>query len=197
MRSLCNLVALAMAAGLCLFNPAVSQEKKEGPNLQEMMKLGQPGEHHKHLDALAGKWDLVLKLQGPGTGTTPSESKGTAEFKWIMERRFLVEEAKTQLFGKPFQWMGIYGYDNAGKKYTAVWVDNFQTHTEIGEGQCDGAGKVFTFVGESFNPGSKTKEKFKWVINVEGKDKIRTEMFQVSPEGKDTCMMVIHGTRAR
>jgi hypothetical protein len=148
-----------------------------------------PGPQHKQLQALVGKWDLAVSL---GDGGKPA--KGTAEYKAVLGGRFVMEEVRCDLFGRSFEWIGIYGYDAAKKKYTAVWVDNLDTTTEQGEG--DAAGKVFTFAGEHDNPRVKGKTKFKWVIAVEAGDKLRVEMKEAGPDGKEAVQLTITATRA-
>lgn len=49
---------------------------------QEWMKLTMPGDHHKALDSLAGKWNLVLRAPA-GTKET-SEAKGKDKLTIVM-----------------------------------------------------------------------------------------------------------------
>src|SRR5262245_1547836 len=88
-------------------------------------KATAPGEPHKKLQSLAGNWDVVVKTAGPNG--KPSEVKGTIAYKSILGGRVVQEEAKTELFGQPFEWVGMYGYDNYKKEYVAVWTDNSNT----------------------------------------------------------------------
>src|SRR5262249_54394799 len=57
--------------------------------MEAMMKAAAPGEMHKKLDALAGKWDCALKMW-TDPSKPPSEIKGTCETKWIMGNRYLL-----------------------------------------------------------------------------------------------------------
>jgi hypothetical protein len=159
-------------------------------------KLATPGEHHQRLDALAGKWKLAVKWR-----TTPdakwAESKGVAEYKWILGDRFLLEEFKYDMGGQPMEWLGIYGYDNFQKKYTAVWVDNMGTNTEFAEGQYDPKGKVFSYAGEQDDPATGGKRKFKWLITVEGQDKVRFDSYDQDPPGKYFKNTEVVATRLR
>jgi hypothetical protein len=158
---------------------ALAQSEQE----KLLKKLATPGEHHKRLEALAGKWKLAVKWRN-----TPddkwADSTGTAEYRWILGGRFLVEEFKYDMGGQSMEWMGIYGYDNYQKKYTAVWVDNMGTNTEFADAQYDPKGKVFSFAGEQDDPPTGGKRKFKWVITVEGPDKVRFESHDQDPKGK-------------
>jgi hypothetical protein len=99
--------------------------------------------------------------------------------------------------GQPMEWMGIYGYDNFQKKYTAVWVDNMGTNTEFADGQYDPMGKVFSYIGEQDDPATGGKRKFKWVITVEGQDRVRFDSYDQDPPGKYFKNTEVVGTRLR
>ncbi len=106
------------------------------------------------------------------------------EYKWTLGNRFLVEEFKYDMGGQPMEWLGIYGYDNFRKQYTAVWVDNMGTNTEFAEAEYDPKGKVLTYLGEQDDPPTGGKRKFKWLITVEGRDKLRFDSYDQDPPGK-------------
>ncbi len=166
---------------------AFAQQQKESTSRTEqealLKKLATPGEHHQRLDALAGKWQLAVKWRNkPDDKWT--ESKGVAEYKWILGRRFLLEEFKYDMAGQSMEWLGIYGYDNYQKQYTAVWVDNMGTNTEFAEGRYDAKGKVFSYTGEQDDPATGGKRSFKWLITVESQDSVRFDSFDQDPPGK-------------
>ena len=50
----------------------------------------------------------------------PAEFKGTMETKWIMGGRFVQETARGEYDGKPFEGMGLWGYNAVDNKYTHV-----------------------------------------------------------------------------
>src|SRR5688572_23070974 len=111
---------------------------QDQPSPQEALlkKLATPGEHHQRLDPLAGKWQLAVKWRNKPEEKW-SESKGVAQYTWILGGRFLQEQFKYDMAGEPMEWLGIYGYDNFQKQYTAVWVDNMGTNTEFADGKFD------------------------------------------------------------
>jgi hypothetical protein len=180
--------------------PALSQQPKEPPTPSEQealtKKLATPGEHHQRLDVLAGKWQLAVKWRN-----TPddkwTESRGTAEYKWVLGRRFLQEEFKYDMGDPPMEWLGIYGYDNYRKQYTAVWVDNRGTNTEFADGEYDPKEKVFRYTGEQDDPATGGKRKFKWTITVEGQDAVRFDSYDQDPQGKFFKNTEVVATRVR
>jgi hypothetical protein len=164
---------------------ALQQKESAAPSEEEALlkKLATPGEHHQRLHALVGKWKLAVKWR-----TTPdakwTDSNGAAEYKWILGERFLVEEFKYDMMSGPLERLGIYGYDNFRKKYTAVWVDNMGTNTEYAEGQYDPAERTFSYAGEQDDPVTGGTRKFKWIIKVESADKVLFDSYDQDRAGK-------------
>ena len=185
----CCIVAtgLAVFAAALVAAAALAEQPKEPAAPAEpeavLKKLATPGEHHERLGALAGKWKLAVKWRN-----TPedkwAESQGVAEYKWILGGRFLQEDFQYDMGGQSIEWLGIYGYDNFQKKYTAVWVDNGGTNTEFATAEYDAQGKVFNYLGEQDDPPSGGKRSFKWLITVESQDKLRYDSFDQNPPGK-------------
>ena len=99
--------------------------------------------------------------------------------------------------GEPLEWMGIYGYDNFLKKYTAVWVDNMGTNTEFADGQYDPKSKVFSYIGEQDDPATGGKRKFKWIITIETPDRVRFDSYDQDPPGTYFKNTEVVGMRVR
>jgi hypothetical protein len=188
-----SIVSLALLAIVVLFagRNASSQDDRAA-----FLKLISPGEQHKKLQSLAGSWDLTVKMPAGPDGKS-SEVKGTVAYKSILGGRFIQEEAKTELFGQPFEWVGLYGFDNHKKKFVASWADNFNTIIEQGEGDSDESGKSMTLVGETIRHGG-GKEKFHWVVTFPVEGKLTIEMFAVTKDGsRGEKMMAMLGTKAK
>ena len=135
------LLFLLLAAGLGA--AAVAQEEPAsevgGEAAEEavdpLTQLTEPGEHHQHLDRLAGDWDLTIRVWTSPDGE-PVESAGTAEARWILGGRFLWTIYRAQLFGQPFEAWSIEGYDNQAKQYVGTWRDTQGTYTLVYHGRC-------------------------------------------------------------
>jgi Protein of unknown function (DUF1579) len=162
-----------------------SREKdaaKPAADMQEMMKkwmeFAAPGQAHKHLDYFVGKWDTAVRMWWEGASKPPTETKGAAEIKWIMDGRFLLEESSGQMMGMPWRGMSITGYDNFKKKYIMSYLDNMATGIYTGEGKFDQANKVLTSFGKMDEPMTGEHDKtIKYVIRTLSKDKYVLEMF--------------------
>jgi hypothetical protein len=136
----------ALAALVLLPGLAGSQEGGE-MSQEQMMELWKKwsttDEHHKELAWYVGTWDTESK------GVGPSPAKGTAEFKWIIEGRWLAHEVKSTLFGMPYHGYGVMGFDRFKKKWVNSWVSNMDTAMLRFEGVIvDPTGTVKALYGE-------------------------------------------------
>ncbi len=153
-------------------NKMPGMSEQEAAMMQEWMKLAAPSDAHKKLEPLVGKWNHTSKVWMSGPGSTPMESSGTTERKWILGGRFLMEEHKGQMMGMPHEGLGLNGYDNFRNMYTSTWCDNMGTTILTMKGMADPAGKTFTFYGEMDEPGMKvTGRTVKYVTRIIDNDK--------------------------
>jgi hypothetical protein len=162
--------------------------------MMEMMKKWQeaasPSEHHKHLAHFVGTWETTTKVWMAGPGSPPTETKGTATVKWIMDGRFILEEhssemampdmATGQIKLIPFTGLGITGYDNYKNMYVSTWVDNQNTHLLTMRGGRDPSGKTFTAYGEMDEPMLDIGGRMvKYVTRIINQDKHVSEMIDL------------------
>lgn len=90
-----------------------------GALLKAMAENGKPGPEHQKLQPLIGDWNFTVRMW-TDPNQPPAEFSGTVERKWIMGGRFVQETARGEYDGKPFDGMGLWGYNAAEKKYTHV-----------------------------------------------------------------------------
>jgi hypothetical protein len=153
------LIALALACG---FGAALAQDMTPEQQ-QAMMKAMTPGDHHKHLERFAGKFEYTSKMW-MAPGAPAMESKGTSESTMIMGGRYLKDVVSGNAMGMPFEGLGVMGYDNVTGEYTVAWVDNMGTGILRASGACSDDGKVLTFEGSMPYPGVPEPIPFKEVI---------------------------------
>lgn len=183
--------AFVMACALALMtNQVFSQEKggskneaKPALDMQEMMKkwaeAAKPGEPHRLLDQFVGKWDIAMRMWME-PGKPPMETKSTADVKWIMDGRFLLEESTGQIMGQPHKGMGITGYDNFKQKYISSWIENMSTGMYTSEGTFDQSGKVLTLHGKIDEPMTGERDKLvRFVARFISKDKHIFEIYDL------------------
>jgi hypothetical protein len=128
---------------------------------------------------------------GPGE---PTVSAGKSKMELIFGGRYLKEHFRCDMEGKPFEGMGLFGYDKIKKKYVAVWCDNFSTGIIMTEGTYDEATKTLTMTGESVDP-LKGPYKMKQVVREVSKDKQIFEMYRIGADGSERKEMEITYTR--
>lgn len=140
---LCTLLLAGLAvAASAQEEPAAAEDQiagealaDEAPAEDPLARITEPGEHHEHLNRLAGDWDLTIRVW-PSPDAEPIESAGTAEARWILDRRFLWTIYRAELFGEPFEAWSIEGYDNQAKQYVGTWRDTQGTYTLVYRGKC-------------------------------------------------------------
>ena len=206
LRMLACTIALA-AALLFTVSTALSQHKEDKAKghepspaeMQEMMKkwmeFATPGAAHKFLDVFTGKWETSVRMW-MAPDAQPMETKGSAETRWIMDGRYLLEEGSGQVMGMPFRNMLIAGYDNFKKKYVISYLDNLGTGIYGGEGDIDMQKKVMTSLGKMDDPMTGEKDKLvRYVTRLISKDKFVLEMYDLVGKPEEFKAVEITYTR--
>ncbi len=128
----------------------VSQDKPEmSEKEKEMSRVASPGEHHQHLEVLAGEWTYTLEWRDYEAGEAHTDT-GTVESMWVLGGRFLLQHVmgdNPMPDGNVFEGHGCIGYDNFRQEYTGAWIDNMNTSISTKRGSVDATGKTFTFWG--------------------------------------------------
>ena len=159
---------------------------------QEMMKkmeaAGRPGTGHKALEHFVGDWKAEVKCwQEPGS--QPEVSQGTAKTTWTLNGRFLEEEFRGEMMGKPFRGLSHMGYDNTKQTFNTVWVSDMQTAMFVSEGKGESGNKVITLEGKANCPATGRKDvPMKTVFRVISPDKHIFEMY----DGKAKTMEITY-----
>lgn len=177
---------------------AYAQDAKPTPQqLAEMEKLwadfAMVGPEHQAMAGHVGQWKTVTKdyMLDPAK---PTVTEGKAEFKLVLGGRFLVQEYHGTSQGKPFEGMGMTGYDRAKKKYVGTWVDNFGTGVMTTEGDYDPATKTMTEHSDMSSPMGTMKVKL--VTQYKSDKSMVMTMYMVMPDGKEAKSMEVTYTKA-
>jgi len=199
---LCTTVMLCAA----LQGNALAQEQAKGdakavPNMQEMMKkwmeAATPGEGHKYLGQIVGKWDITLRAW-MDPNKPPQESKGTCDAKWILDGRYVYAEMSSQIMGMPYKGVELWGYDNYKKRYVVSHVDNMGTAISTGEGKLDLSKQVLTAFGKMDDPTMDERDKpVKYVTRLLSKDKYVFEIYDEVGSPHEFKILELTYTRAR
>lgn len=183
------------AAAPAAAGPADAQADPK-KQMEAYAKLAQPGEHHKHLGNLAGKWKVTGK-SWMAPGQPPVDMSGTMEASWILGGRYMQEVHKASFMGQPFEGRSLDGYDNTTKEYFSTWVDNMGTGVMLFRGSCDDPCKVLTETAEGPDPMTGKVMKTKTVTTFVDHDAYRFEMYMVAPDGQDAKVMELIAKRVK
>jgi hypothetical protein len=195
--------AVLLAVALLLSAQVVSQEKgtPQPPKDDEMMakwlELQAKGPEHEKLAKAVGTWDTVMKMW-MAPGAEPTVSKGIAEFRLLLDGRYLEQKYKCDSAEGAFEGLGIEGYDRVKKKYVSVWMDSMSTGIFMSEGTPDEAAKVYTYYGKMDDPFTGQKDKLvKSVAREISDDKVIFEMYNDLPGVGEFKSMEITYTRKK
>lgn len=175
-------VALLFIAGT--WNLAAAQEKLSPEQAKKMAELEQkyasPGEEHKRLAELEGKWDMNIELYLK-RGAPPITVKGVAENKMVLGGRFLTCDAHGTT-GMSMASLAILGFDRRYGKYTYVGYDSEGTYYVTASGDYDPARNALVLYGEEKDPAQNSTRKYELVVARDGQDKYIMQFFFKSPE---------------
>lgn len=165
--------------------------------MAKMMDLAKTNDNHKLLASMAGSWNYTVKMWMDPKGN-PSESKGAATRKMMMDGRYLHGEysgkfkmpgADGKMKDMDFKGNSLDAYDNAKQKFVSAWIDNMGTGIVLSEGAYDAATKTFTFNGEyEALPGMKSK--IREVIKMADKDHMSMDYYEDRGQGEAKTMEI-------
>ena len=161
----------------------------------EVMEKMQPGPEHGELKKREGKYDVAVKMW-MDPKAPPQESKAKAEMKMVMNGKFLKQEYKGEMMGKPFTGIGYEGFDRVANKYTSTWLDDFSTQAMLAHGESKDGGKTIVFTGEFACPMTGGMVKYRNVYKQIDDDKFTFEMYQTQ-DGKESKGMELTYTRKK
>jgi len=175
-------------------NPPKERSGKSGADQEEMMKkmeeAGKPGPGHKALEHYVGDWKAEVKCWME-PGGPPNVSQATAKMQWVMNGRFLEEDFRGEMMGKPFRGRTVTGYDNVKQTFKSVWISDMQTSMFVSEGRGENGNKILTLEGTASCP-EKGEIPMKVVLRVLSPDKHTFEMFDASQNGSTKTMEITY-----
>ena len=168
------LVGLVGWFGRAALSEAETGEDAGGQDMAKVMEeLAKPGEMHAWLARCNGAWDVTGEFSEEDGSKTAVE--GTARFRMILGDRFSQQDLSIRMGEKPYEGIGITGYDNLKKQFTSYWFDSWSTYTSPGVGQRSAEGRTLTLTGAWDMPGSQVP--FKYVYTWADDDHFTFRMF--------------------
>ena len=199
-----TLAVALLGAGVWLTCGAVLQDKDPSKDMQAAMAEGMkkwqeactPGPSHKDLARFVGSWDTETTILG--MGPEPMKSKGTAEWKWLFEGRWIQLNSSGQLMGRPYHNQMTMGYDNFRQKYLTAGVDDMQTVLLTTEGNFDLSRSALIMYGCIDEPMTgEIAKPVKSVWRFAGPDKFTHEVHDLAIGEENTKVFEITYTRRK
>lgn len=160
------------------------------------LKRVAPGPGHKHLAQFVGVWKATGKYW-PTPGATPQTFTAKSQKTMILGGRFLRENVKGTFLGQPYEGLGLLGYDNNKKGYTATWAETGNTSLIEFFGSADASGKVFVMNGQVYDPRGQRTRQEKTVLRVINANKHIFEAFLIGEDGKEFRTLEVVYERAQ
>jgi len=135
-----------------------------------------PGPEHVKLAKKAGAYDVGCKFT-MAPGQPPSESKATAEFKSILDGKYLQQTFAGEVGGMKYTGMGVEGYDPATKKHTFYWCDSLSTTPMYAVGESKDGGKTIENRTEMTDPDTGRSTKIRCVTTQKSDDEFTFAMY--------------------
>ena len=125
--------------------PSTQDPQDVQGQMQKAAKFTQPGKHHKVLERFLGKWETTSSfVMG---GRKMGNEKGTAEFSWLIEGRWLQSRMDGKIMGMPLQAHTWLGYDNFKQSFVSTRVSSMDTAMTHAEGDLTQDGKALITYG--------------------------------------------------
>jgi hypothetical protein len=163
--------------------------------MEAMMKAGAPGEEHKKLSNLTGKWNAKVTMW-MDPAAPPQVSRGTSTNKWILGGRWVQQTFSGKFMGRPFSGIGYTGYDNIKKQYVSTWMDDMSTAVMVSMGSASDD-KTYEFSSTVDDPMTGKPAEVKVKTTVVDDDHHVMEMWGPAPDGKMYKMMEITYSRKK
>lgn len=161
-----------------------------------MMAIGQPGEPHQELMAMAGTWDTKIKMK-MAPDAPWEEYTGTSKIQKALGGRYIIEKFSAELgmMGK-FDGLLILGYNNLTEEYESIWMDNFSTSPTRASGNINEGGTMIMkgLMKDLITPEGRP---YRHETTPKGKDHQLMQMFDTIPPVGDMMVMEIEYTRAK
>lgn len=132
---------------------SIAQAQMSDEQMQNAMKMAQPGPAHDVLKHFEGKWkSTITSYFNP---SAPMKGTGKTTNTMILGNRFLQMEGDGTIMGTKVANMQILGYDNRKGKYFIFSIDEMGTYAVTAQGDYDEATKTMTLHGTEEEGGMK------------------------------------------
>ena len=142
-RVLSSLTILAML--VVPASPAVAEQVDMAEMMARARQYTEPGPQHEELRKFLGRWTTEMRVTMTGAEMPPE--KGTTEFSWLIEGRWLQGRGTGTMFGRPADSVVVLGYDNFKKSFRMMTVGSVDTAMLVSEGDLTPSGDALITYG--------------------------------------------------
>jgi hypothetical protein len=168
------------------------------PDARTLAARLSPGAHHRHLDALLGRWESVVTVW-PQPGAEANGSGGTSELEWILNGHWLRLDYRASDSGQGgVRGLGLIGYDNVREEHVFNWLDNVSCSALQSSGPCTDGGRTTALAGTHDDPASgERNHPFRWVIRVGDPGNWTLELYDTARSGAEFRKIRIVNSRRK
>jgi len=161
--------------------------------MEKMASLATPGEPHRDLGKMAGRWEQELRMR-MGPDMPWMDVKSASEAKPLLGGRYIMETVRFEMMGMPVEGINILGFDNLKQEYTSMWADTMGTWWVTARGRKDASGKI-DMKGTMIDVAG--ERPFRMVIQSKGDDLVESEMYDTIPPAGEVKVMSIVSKRKK
>ena len=137
---------------------------------------GAPNGHHEKLAPLAGSWETRISAWD-APESDPRTGSGAAVFRWVMDGRFLVEEAQATVEADEIESFGLLGFDNLTGEYQEIRTRASLTSMLIGTGSLNETRGELTLLSRYQDPVDRGWIRVRRVLGLVSEDAMRLSVF--------------------
>lgn len=161
---------------------------------QRYMEACTPDFHHAKLADWIGTWDTEMAIHSAGPDAPATITKGTAEFSWLFENRWLQQRTQCELAMGAMKFdlrgLNLLGFDRYKNKYVGAHCDSMTTNLLTFEGNFDRSDSTLLMFGSMDEPMNNEHDKcVKYVWRLLSKDKMVFEVHDL-PIGESATKVV-------
>lgn len=168
-----------LSAILCLGGAAFGQAHEGKPqaaaNMQPAPSPTSPGSEQAFLAKRAGEYTRVIRFVGQD-----GEWTGTSKISVILGGRFILEENRDTVMGRPVEGTRLWGYNNVTKQYEAAWMYTMSTAITKLTGTSEDGGKTVEYTSTADEPRLHAR------VRQTDDDHFVVTLSTPGPDGKDT-----------
>lgn len=201
--ALAALSLVAFGAGAFWMQDAKTQRfthalpKDADGGMGRWMATCKPGPAHARLKELLGSYEMTMRMSME-PGKPPVETKGSSEFTWLVEGKWLQQKSSIQMFGRKVETTSILGYDNFKERYVSVTCDSLQTTLNGASGHFDKSGDNLILWGTIDEPMTPEQDKtVRYVYRGFGQDKWTFEVHDMMIGETDTKVLEFEYARKK